>query len=746
MSEPPRAPKRVKKSEEEGAEQEIFSSPELLKYQNKALASFLQTERTENTNNKRKVAKLESKNSELISITSLLYHQLLIVNDKLNKSLSEESEASASNSNLRENTSVMDNYNLIVSADSDKILEASEQLKDCVKTIGATVSSTVDLLTTSLIKGDTNTPDLGKLRDELTKANTQVENMQSLQVEYDSKINNLKQTISELQTKAAEDEAKMKVLKLRGDRYLPYIKFESKNFQVQIPPHTCICHTCSKEMKIDAAAIENFNRQTTDGNMDIDEETKNDPQYNAQSADISDTDAEIRALKKVNSALFEIISELKTKEFTMDQEIINSRPFNRLLRNGHQLLQAHDELMKNYNELKTKLDQVEEAKSKAIEELKEQHNKRLTEFSAQLQGVETQLKFTEIEKENLKKEIDRKSNVDIDALEKSISDLRQETRTLEEDNKKLKDDLSKILKEKSTLSDRLNTLRLEYDEHLNSGIKKSSTDKDVLIDNQSKQIKDLIEELNNEKAQITETYTEMEAIYQANQDLEAKNKICLSKVEDANKRLEKVMEESFKRSRINENSKKEVIQMENQLKIKEEIIEKQKEERKILNDLITNEKQLSHSYKDQLAEKDQSIKQLETEISEMKKKNSELKQRVEQADTVITQAHEEISERLFKMAVNYVKTGTIQDPKTTVLDDGNFKNLNETDILMLELRKYKQMVKCPTCNDKDRCIRLKCKHTYCQTCVEENMASRARKCPQCREKISGGDLIEFTLN
>lgn len=59
MSEPPRGNKRVKKGEEDGNEHEIFSRPEVLKYQNKALASYLKSEKAENTKLKQKLSKLE---------------------------------------------------------------------------------------------------------------------------------------------------------------------------------------------------------------------------------------------------------------------------------------------------------------------------------------------------------------------------------------------------------------------------------------------------------------------------------------------------------------------------------------------------------------------------------------------------------------------------------------------------------------------------------------------------------------
>jgi len=88
------------------------------------------------------------------------------------------------------------------------------------------------------------------------------------------------------------------------------------------------------------------------------------------------------------------------------------------------------------------------------------------------------------------------------------------------------------------------------------------------------------------------------------------------------------------------------------------------------------------------------IKQHEKEIEELKKIQNDLKQQIEESDIVITQVQKELQEKLIKMSVNYLKTGKIEDPKFTSIEDA--------DIATLELNKYKRMVKCPTCPDNDR--------------------------------------------
>ena len=701
MSDPPRALKRAKKGEEEGAEADIFSRPSVLEYQNKALASLLRSEKSENERLKQMLSSLDNVNSALISSTSLAYHQLFALNDKLITLAHSRDINLGSEAGIRSRGDITRNFDLYVSSNSDKIIASVNETKTAITEAGTTLTSMLDSLLSAVAENGSASGAEAKLREELSKANLLNQKLQNQQMEHDSQINNLKEKIAELEAKAEEDLRKMKTLQLRADRNMPYIKFENKNFEVNIPPHECVCHVCGDEIKNDTSNS-NSKPQNND-NMEVEEETKNGTAAPASgSINMSDPEAQVRGLKKINESLIEVITELRTQEHSQDQEIIKSRAFNRLLRNGHQLLQAHEELISAHQDLRKDRESLERAKEDALKELQKQQKDKFSEFQSQLQAIETQLKITEIEKENLQRELNRKSNLDVTNLEKSNDEYKQLLNSLETENKKLKDDLQRIIKEKSTISDRLNALRLEYDTYLNSAHKSGGqgssapVNSEDIVESQSKQIKDLIEELNSEKEQIKETYSEMEAIYQANQDLETKNKICNSKVEDANKRIEKSMEEGFKRARINENCKKEVTQIENELKIKDDIIEKMKEEKKVLTEVVHTEKQLNLTFKEREAIKDEIIKQLENELAESKKKQSDYKQQVEQADVVISKAHDELSDRLFKMSVNYIKTGKIQDPKTVRLDEGDIMNLDENGMLRFELQKYKQMVKCPT--------------------------------------------------
>ena len=781
MAEPPRATKRVKKGETEDAEAEIFNRPEVLMYQNKALASYLSSEKSENERLKSKLSELEAKNINFISCSSLIYQQLFLLNDKLVSLLKSKNVNVSSDMNLKTSNSILDISKLFASIDADKIYQNLNDVKSSIQEAGIILSSLVDSLLTSQanIDEDSSIDSISKLKEQLIESNLKNQKLENVNIGYYSEIETLKKRIEEMTEQAENNSKRMKTLELRANRYLPYVKFEGRVFNVDIPTHEWVCHTCGNEMK---NTINSLNYNDLHNNLqnhnsldEIKEEVKIKSEINH--SELSDTETQIFGMKRINEALFDIIVNMKRNEVLHDQEILSSRAFNRLLRNSSQLMQAHNELMSAYEDLKKEKVELESQKEQEIISIQASHSTKISEFHTLLQNLETQMKLSEIEKEGLLRELNKIKSSDTANLESILDELKQTIDLLEKENKNLKEDYNRIIlknsegldiegnqklnskyavilhmiKEKSILSDRLSTLRIEYDTLSKSVVKAVDTnDNNSISENVastiSKQISDLSEELTNERNQVAESYSEMEAIFQANQELESKNKMLSQKVEYSNKRIEMLMDESFRKSRINEDTKKELTQVENNVKIKEDLIEKLQEKAKILSENLDIEKQHSTLLKQREATKDEIIKQYENEINECKRKENESKQKIKDANTQISKVYTELSERLFKMSTHYMKTGKIIDPDAYNIEDGTNQPLEESDITKLELDKYKKMVKCPEWKLRDRWVALKWKHTYWLQCIEGNISWRSRKCPQWRDKISNSDLIEFILN
>ena len=182
-------------------------------------------------------------------------------------------------------------------------------------------------------------------------------------------------------------------------------------------------------------------------------------------------------------------------------------------------------------------------------------------------------------------------------------------------------------------------------------------------------------------------------------------------MENSNQRVEKLMEEVFSMSVENSKAKEEVKKKDELVNVKEEIIQLKDSEIRQLNEEINIRTKKVETYEEQKNLNSEMIKQLELELSDSKKKISEQKQQLEESEAVLTKSLDDMSNRLYKMGVNYMKTGKITDQELPDLNLGSIEEMDETKILMLEIKKYKDMVKCPTC-DQNKCIKLKCKHTY----------------------------------
>ncbi|CAI2358783.1 unnamed protein product [Moneuplotes crassus] len=737
MADPPRATKRFKQDDEPASEVALFARTELLQYQNKVLASRLEKQRKDNEEMKKCNAKLEGAKSHLISSSALLYQQLFIVNDKLMSLHNCYGAGGSLENDLRRSSEIYDNYSLSISTDFDKIIEQSENSKNVIKQAGIKISSLLEKVYEECSKS-TGAAE-SDLRAELQRASEYSQTLQTKQTEHETLVNNLKEKISEMKAKITADSHRIETLEVRAGRNLPYIIFENREFDTSQFKHDCKCHFCGKNIKEIQTKIDEIQLQ-----KEKLEATLEENKHNGKGLPMNEAEIQIEATRKINNALFEVIVDLQKQEYIQDQEVIQSRAFNRLLRNGHQLLQAYEELLDINKKLGNTITQKEEENAKNMEQLKKNYEASLAQLNSQLQTNAIQMKVAQIEKNNLEKEMYSLKSMNIEEIKKDNHDLKTGIEKLEEESKKVKDQLQEALKEKKSLSEKTQALRLEYDNYLNTTMKDKEGQNQEIIEAQSKQIKDLTEELASSQAQVTETYVELEGIFNVNQDLEKKNKLLESRIEASNKLVEKSRQQNFKQSLENSKYQEEVRHKDKMIESMEEKTSALSQKLEQKSEEISTLNNINQTCKERENIQEEAKKLLEAELSDLKKKNFEQKQQIEEFEKLFQKTFSSLSNRMSKIAVNYLKTGSIQDTGDADLAPGSIGEMDEIDLIKYEYKRYKDMVKCPTC-DNHKNTKLKCTHTYCRECVDENIANRNRKCPKCRVKFSTGDIIEFSL-
>jgi E3 ubiquitin-protein ligase BRE1 len=72
--------------------------------------------------------------------------------------------------------------------------------------------------------------------------------------------------------------------------------------------------------------------------------------------------------------------------------------------------------------------------------------------------------------------------------------------------------------------------------------------------------------------------------------------------------------------------------------------------------------------------------------------------------------------------------------------------INEGGNKQEELEKYKSMVRCSVCTDRQKdTVLTTCFHVFCKSCLESNLASRHRKCPGCNIPFDRPNMRSISL-
>ncbi|KAL3785307.1 hypothetical protein HJC23_008871 [Cyclotella cryptica] len=114
-----------------------------------------------------------------------------------------------------------------------------------------------------------------------------------------------------------------------------------------------------------------------------------------------------------------------------------------------------------------------------------------------------------------------------------------------------------------------------------------------------------------------------------------------------------------------------------------------------------------------------------------------------------TKKEEEKKQMMESLAV--VKKEAVESAKKAVAASATSSSSGvRSDFTMEQLTaqvKYlSDRMNCPVCNSREKkCILLRCRHMFCQKCVDENIKNRSRKCPACAQRFDTKDVAEIWL-
>lgn len=415
--------------------------------------------------------------------------------------------------------------------------------------------------------------------------------------------------------------------------------------------------------------------------------------------------------------------------------------------NGQELDEITEEikmLQKTNNEIESKFKSFIKEKEDALKQLNNKYFEKINEESKSHE-TEDQVK---LENERIKQE-----------LEQARNNNHQLINTLHDNEKKLSninDIVSKdIIKENEQIKEQLKKnetdlvrIRNIRDDLLGKQqiYEKSKTNEELIKFN-----KELIKKIeNNEKTNDdNEIIKDLEQSYkQLIQDIEIK---LLNKVDQENLikkyQIEKTKADQkyFQIMRLKDSLTQENKILKLQNGKSNEIIEKNSEIEKSINEKVHQLSNLNHELKTVIKDLNQEIKDLNKSNQILKfekgKVSNDFKNLVNENNKLITiennlkdesKAKEMEIIKLSNKLSKYEKTKTPSTASSSSNSD--------------ELDGFRSMVKCSVCskNWKNTVLTV-CGHVFCNQCTKERLNARLRRCPSCNKGFSANDLLSIHL-
>ena len=213
---------------------------------------------------------------------------------------------------------------------------------------------------------------------------------------------------------------------------------------------------------------------------------------------------------------------------------------------------------------------------------------------------------------------------------------------------------------------------------------------------------------------------------QRNEELEKENAIIKEKAKAAQQLSLAARLASNAKDRVGEEALKEKELLDEKVK------ELQKECHSLRNEKDRAENLLAQSdAKTSLITKDLDTARARCDelVSETNKKEEEKKQMVESLAVV----KKEATESAMKAAA---ASG----------DPNGAASAFTMDQMTTQVKYLSGRINCPVCNVREKkCILLRCRHMFCQQCVDVNIKNRSRKCPACAQRFDMKDVAEIWL-
>lgn len=294
-----------------------------------------------------------------------------------------------------------------------------------------------------------------------------------------------------------------------------------------------------------------------------------------------------------------------------------------------------------------------------------------------------------------------------------------------------------------------------------AGVKLEPTTNNSVSNNHSpphKKILELKEVIHQLQRQLEKTKGEEEALMQdldvtgqAYEDVQDQNSRLLEQLEEKDDANFKLMSEHLKANAFKNHLNEEKQQMEEHREelmkriAAQNIAEKNLSEKiKLLQEnMSTLEKELeirnniNDAYKQEKLELNQQLAELKLEKDKVMNHLEQIQRILNERTSTLTHEsfkNKRLIEELESLKKKYERANKLQSATTP------------DEVLMEEIREYKEQLTCPSCKTKPKdAVLTKCFHVFCFDCLKTRVDTRQRKCPKCNAQFGANDFHRLYL-
>ncbi|XP_067934649.1 E3 ubiquitin-protein ligase Bre1-like [Watersipora subatra] len=266
------------------------------------------------------------------------------------------------------------------------------------------------------------------------------------------------------------------------------------------------------------------------------------------------------------------------------------------------------------------------------------------------------------------------------------------------------------------------------------------------------QLSDLRKELAHHKTEEGELLKEMELTGQAYEEKQEQNIRLVQQLKEKDDANFKLMSERIKSTQVHKLLKEEkdayieqVAMLQHQVEAQNNVVRKLEEKERILQSAISN-------LEKELGLRQQAMESFKRKAMESSQTAADLKLHLEKYHSQLREAQTAVADKTTALDQQSFKYRRIAEELASVKRklerSEKIEQMGNTDeVLLEEIREYKEQLTCPSCKVKKKdAVLTKCFHVFCLECLKTRYETRQRKCPKCNAAFGANDYHRIYIS